>query len=93
MNYSAGMRLYYGNTNNEVQEMAFAIGGASWNITSSLNGTDGNGGIAASGANPQGIAHLYLLDTKNNLFVWSGDFMQKVAPSSSTYGRWDASMS
>ena len=90
---SAGLRLYYGNTNNEVQELAFAIGGQSWNMTSTLNGTDGNGGIAAWNTNGQGIAHLYVLDPVNNLFVWSGDFNQKAVPSFSTYGMWEKSTS
>lgn len=90
-NNSAGLRLYYGNTNNEVQELAFAIGGHSWNMTSSLNGTNGNGGIAAWAVNGQGIAHLYVLDTTSSLFVWSGDFTEKAVPRFSTYGLWAAS--
>ena len=92
-NNSAGLRLYYGGPNGKVQELAYALGADSWALQSTLNDTNGNAGISARPINPDGFAHLFVLNSVNQLVVWSGYFVSKAKPSFPTYGYWDASTS
>ncbi|KAL6722062.1 hypothetical protein ACLMJK_001167 [Lecanora helva] len=90
-NDSAGLRLYYGGPGNQVQELAFALdsNSDSWNLQSTLDDTNGNGGIATRSIDQNGYAHLFVLNNQNQLVVWSGYFLNKLTKYP-LYGSWDS---
>lgn len=92
-NRGAGLRLYYGGTDNQVQEIAFAFGEASWSSQSTLKGTNGNAGISASLINEvTGLADLYVLDMTNQFRAWNLNSSVKVNNTTGTYGNWTEGM-
>ena len=89
MGNSSGLRLYYGATDNQVHELAFALGSTSWSLQSTFNATNGNAGISASNPSPHtGEALLFMMDTQNQIRVWKLNSTVKPDPSFMTYGNW-----
>ena len=86
---SSGIRLFYGGPDNQVQELAFALGDSSWVSQSTLNGTNGNAGITATSidSNYNGM-HLYTVDMNNNFRVWNLNTGKKPDSSVGFYGNW-----
>lgn len=68
---SYGLRLYYGDPDNQVHELAFALGDTSpWSSQSVFNGTNGNAGISGTTVDEDnGYARLYVLDGANDIRV------------------------
>lgn len=86
VNKSAGMRLYYGSANNQVQELAFPLGADSWTLQSTFDDTNGNAGI--TGATGDGYSQLYVLDSKDQLRRWRAQLSKKAKQEFPTYGNW-----
>ena len=93
MGSSAGMRLYYGATDNQVHEFAFALSNQLWSPQSVLNGTNGNAGITASTVDEEsGTAQIYTLDTANRITAWNLNATAKPDSAATTYGNWTKGM-
>ena len=87
MGNSSGIRLYYGATDNQVHELAYALSSQLWSPQSVLNGTIGNAGIAASTVNEDsGTAYIYTLDTANKISLWTLNSTVKSNSAATTYG-------
>ena len=94
MGNSSGLRLYYGATDNQVHEIAFALGSTSWSLHSIFNATNGNAGISASTPNETtGDGMLFVMDTQNQIRVWTLNSTVEPDPAVSTYGNWTQGMS
>ena len=94
MGNSSGLRLYYGATDNQVHELAFALGSTSWSLQSTFNATNGNAGISASPpGGDTGEALLFMMDTQSQIRVWSLNSTVKPDPAVPTYGNWTQGMS
>ena len=88
-----GLRLYYGATDNQVHEIAFVLGSASWSLQSTFNATNGNAGISAGTPDEEnGDALLFVMDMQNQIRVCSLNSSVKTDPAVSTYGNWTQGM-
>ena len=86
---SPGLRLYYGSTDNQVHELAFALSDTSWSTQFQFNGSNGNAGTSVSSVdNTTGVARLYMLDMSNNIMSWWLDASIKANGASALYGNW-----
>ena len=67
-----GLRLNYGATDNQVHELAFALGNTSWSPQFQFNNSNGNAGISVSSVdNATGSAGLFSFDMKGQLRAWN----------------------
>ena len=90
----SGLRLYYGTTDNQVHELAFALGSTSWSLQSTFNATNGNAGISTNTPDEDtGEAMLSMMDTQNQIRVWTLNSTVKLDRAVPTYGNWTQGMS
>ena len=71
---SAGMRLYYGDADdNQIHELAYAFNDTQWTSQFSFPDTNGNGGFVSGLDNSNRRAQLISLNGVNDLTIWNNN--------------------